>query len=165
MEYPLLVYLYNLAELLPLKFYNYKIVKIFDEKSPFILSFFPQMNIMRLHLLFVMRKILKKVSIPSWENHCRLLEANINYEAILKDEFQNKHLPICSGVSGYCLLLSGLDHLTGSRLLTEQKDSIVEKIVASELWDSDFSNLTTSGLGLLNGFSGINLVYQLFLSN
>ncbi|GHT71596.1 hypothetical protein FACS189455_3770 [Bacteroidia bacterium] len=166
--YPLFAYLYVLAELLPMQFYNYKIHKIFDEKSSDVLSLYPQMNVLRLYLLLIMKKILRLVSIPYWEEHCHLLETNINYEIILKEEFKNKQIFLNTGIAGYVFLLSELDNLTGSRELAKQKKDIVEKIACSEcwnIWNVYLSDLFIPELDLLDGFPGVGLAYYLFLSD
>ncbi len=167
MDYILPIYLYILSDLFLLDFYNYKIIKIIDGISATVLSSIPQLHCMRLFLLLGVRKVLTQIHIPEWTEYANLLEKNIDHNRIINKEFRNKNIYLNTGICGYSFLLYELDKCTGSNMLELQKDIILKKITNANIWNDEFNpeSGVINNIGLLNGFTGVALTYQLLFNS
>ncbi len=168
LKYLLPSYLLILSRLFELNFFNYKISKTFDELSSVVLSAFPLLHIHRLWLLVGIQSVLEQTSIPAWQEHATLLSKNIDHQKIVSNELKNKNIHLHNGLSGYVLLLNVWDKFNDKNHFSSMKSIIFDKINTSDCWKGEFSSGSESPLwnvGLWEGFSGIALMYHLFLTS
>ncbi len=170
LKYALPSYLLILSRLFGLNFFNYKISQTLEELSSVVLSTFPVLHIHRLCLLLGIQSVLEQISIQAWQEHALLLEKNINHQKILLSELKNKNVYLNNGISGYVLLLNLWDKFNNNNnkenLLCIKPD-IYKKIETSNCWEDEFplGSETIWNVGLWKGFSGIALMYHLFLTS
>lgn len=162
-KHELALYILLLSRFYSFNFYNYKIVKIWDNISNEVLSSIPIQHANRLAMLFAIKKVLACRLLPEWAMHAKLLEENINHKRIINQEFLNKNITLRCGISGYCLLLSNIDD---NILSSQLKIQIIEKIKSSEVWNNRFNPSSESineSIGLATGYSGVSLIYYSLL--
>lgn len=161
-KYDLTLYLIVLSRLYGHNFYNDKIMRIWEGMANIVLSSMPLLHANRLFLLAGIRCVLKRVSLPQWEQHAKLLENSIDYAEMLNMEFLNKNITIRRGVAGCCLLLSVIGNIS-----VELKNSILRKIELSDIWEERFSPVSSAiggNVGLADGTAGVSLIYNILLN-
>lgn len=164
--YELPLYLLILGKLYKSDFYNYKIVQILEGLSNTVLSSLPALHANRFFLLAGIRSILQCIHMPQWEIHAGLLADNIDYDTIVNQEFLNKNITLRRGVAGFCFLLSKL--VEGEEISSGLKEDILRKIESSEIWEGRFNPASSAiggNVGLLNGYTGVILMYTMLLNS
>ncbi len=156
-EYELAMYLLITSRLYEQGFYNYKIMKIWDELTDTVLFSLPVQHVNRVYLLLGIKSVLYCAPRPAWEQHANLLQQNIDKERILHHDFRNKNINIRNGVAGYGIVLNML-----SRYMPIEdfgtKEEIRQKIALSNCWAEEFnpeSEKLLENVGLYSGFAGV----------
>ncbi|QTO26235.1 MULTISPECIES: lanthionine synthetase LanC family protein [unclassified Bacteroides] len=157
--YKLPIYIYIITEIYKLNFYNYKLDRIIDSLSAFILSSFPRLISNRIYLISSVRYLLNIKPIPLWEEHVEILERSIDVDAMLDYEFKDKGIALNNGVSGLLMLLSTLE--------TEKfkfREDLCCKIVKKIERSSFFRNIKQEDyfLSTVSGPCGIVLSLSLY---
>lgn len=158
-RYEMVLYLCLLSRIYQQGFYNYKIVKIWDNLSSIILSTIPVLHVNRLLLSLGIQKVLECVNLLEWKWHKKLLDEHIDHEKIVSDEFLNKNVTLRRGLSGYCSLLL----IQRGKLAPFVVSHILQKFENSDVWTGRFNSksvMCTDNLGLLDGYAGVALMYQ-----
>jgi hypothetical protein len=150
-------YLLLLNEVYELNFCNYKLVKIFDLLSDKIKSSYPLLHSNRLFLSGAIKSIEQKKSIYGWGEHIHFLEQNVDFSAVLKNEFRNKNIFALDGITGLYYMTKKLHESVNINY-----DLLRDKIAISDIWADCMKDETIlkTHIGLVTGFCGVILAYQ-----
>jgi hypothetical protein len=161
-DYSLPCYLYFLAQVYQLDIYNYKIDKIFENLTNKLKSTYPLLLSNRLFLSAGMKSVEKLKMGCDWKKHILLLEKDINFSSILRDEFKNKNIFPKDGLSSLYFLMKN-----SGAINAEHRAGITHKMATSDVWEEFLDNPAELKykIGLVTGFSGIILAYQEIQNN
>ncbi|WP_026712565.1 glycoside hydrolase family protein [Flavobacterium daejeonense] len=161
LTYQLPLFIFILSKLYGLGFYNYRFDAIIKEVSGLILSRLPVLHSNRLYLLWSLTKLKEATNSIIWDEQIEILTQHINCEKIIFEELRSKNIAIRDGLAGVYLLLNELSSTINK--IQFDVNWIKEKLKDSELWKNN--RWATSNLGLVNGLSGVILVYSLIKTN
>ena len=149
-----LLTLYHCGEL-----YKDKTIRILKDISFCTLSKIPVLHSNRLHLLYAMDKVNKKIETNGWNEHIKLLARETDVEYIIEKELADE-LYFSNGLPGIYFLLSGLEDYFSSDRIYKYKNLIINKIEASPVWDALLDNEDYLKLksGLFSGSIGTSLL-------
>lgn len=155
------LFLFALSKIYQLNIYSYKIIKIIQEITPFLLSKFGFLNSKKLHLLWGISKINACIKDKHLAEYCILLTKQINIDDLL-NEFRNKNVFVKDGISGICLLMLSLDKNEKQNLnLNTFYIKALEKIEKSLIWESlSNTEYLKRHIGL-NGYCGVNMIMHI----
>lgn len=158
--YKLPAYIYLIAETYKLNFYNYKLDRIIDNLTTFILSSFPRLTSNRIYLISSVRYLMNIKPVPLWEKHISILEKSIDIDTMLKYEFKDKSIALNNGVSGLLMLLTSIQETENLKYKEELCFKILKKIEHS----SYFKSLKEENnfLSMRSGSCGIMLSLSLY---
>lgn len=160
-DFPLPQLLYLFSVLYDLNFYNYRLIKIIEEISYYVLSTIPILHANRLYLLWGMDNLNKKVKNENWEKHILFLKNSININYIIHNELKDKNIFFNSGViSIYCLLKSLKSYFSDNDFTVHER-KIRKKITSSSIWqlilnEKDYFDTYK---GLYDGYCSIPLIF------
>lgn len=155
-EYRLPFYLYLIAEIYKLDFYNYKLDRIIESITPVILSTFPIRQSHRIYLILALRYVLQYKERVKWQSHLSLLEHSIDAETLLKEEFHNKGISLNCGMCGVLFLLKVFPMADKLSFCKPIRDGLIKNINKSDYFEKEtFQN--QNDMGLLLGKAGIAL--------
>lgn len=160
-QYHIVTYLYVLIRVYRLKFYNYKIIKVFDEISLKLFSSYPLLQSNRLQLISVLDMLNSEISNKKYLDYTNRLKIDIDLDKMIKSEFKSRNLFLNNGLCGL-YLIQGM--LFKNRNLNESL--IIEKITRSELWndiDREYKSIEINE-GLFTGIAGIVIIYLKLMS-
>jgi hypothetical protein len=156
-KYFLANYIYLIANIYKLGFYNYKIDKIIDEIYPKLITTYPLLQSNRIQLIVALEYLNSELNRKSIELYIIRLKQEIDYHFIITSEFRNKNILLTNGLCGMFLIQNILFKNTS---LPEKL--IIDKIVKSELLDDIYKNEVRlyASMGLFTGLAGVLLIYQ-----
>lgn len=154
-EYKLPFYLYLIAELYGLNFYNYKLDRIIDSINPIILSVFPLQQSHRIYFIFALKNLMKYVQFTKWELHLALLVKSIDVNALLQNEFHNKSISLNYGMSGLLFLLGVFPNANQFQFSDPIQHGLIKKIYKSDYFEK--KQYMKDDISLLLGKTGIAL--------
>jgi lantibiotic modifying enzyme len=156
-DYFLPSYLLLLSSAFELNFYNYKLIRIFNDLTGRLKATYPLLQSNRLLLSAAMRSIEVQKSMVGWKEHILFLDQSVDLNTCFRDEFRNRNIYPNDGITGLYYLISRLDKHKNIDL-----NLIQEKIVLSEVWNECLSNEDTliTSIGLVTGLCGVILTYQ-----
>ena len=139
--------------------YKEKVYRILKDISFYVLSKIPVLHSNRLHLLYSMDRVNKKIETKGWNEHMKLLARESDIECIIENELADD-IYFSNGLSAIYFLLSCLRNYFSSDQIYKYKGLIVNKIENSLLWgrlidDEEFLKLND---GLFSGYKGVSLL-------
>jgi len=159
LDYRLPQFLYVVNKMYSLQFYNYRIVEVLKEISGLILSKIPVLHANRLYLLWSLLNLKETTVSNTWDEQIDILANHIDYQKIIYRELRNRDVFIRDGVAGIYLLLNALKNTY--RPIPFEKNIFQKKIEKSEIWKAPQAFGT---FGLINGFGGALLIYNLIIN-
>jgi len=161
-HYPLPISLWMFSKLLEAGFYNEKICKILDSLRLSIISRFPSLHSNRLYLLWGMLNLKPFLYDASWDKYIQLLRREISLDEILGNELKDRHLFISNGLSAIYLLLHAINQNFPSFSIPFDPEKIYNRMQCSDAWSAllERDYFYQIHHGLLNGFSGVQLVHE-----
>lgn len=162
-EYKLPIYLYILAELYKLNFYNDKLDKIIEYGiTPLFNGLFPILQINRICLIAAVYHLFSVRPVSAWKKHIEILENSIDLDIIFNEEFKTKSLNLNNGVSGLLFVLCIIPETKLISLKDTLCQKAVKKIEESFYLQEIISNKNNSDIGFLSGSCGIALSLLLY---
>lgn len=155
-DYKLPFYLYLIAELYELNFYNYKLDRIIDSIDSVILSTFPLKQSNRIYFILALHQLMQYKKSDNWKLHLTLLENTIDVEALLKNEFHNKSVLLNNGISGLLFLLGIFSTANQFQFYVSLRTRLIQKLDSSDYFNEN-EFLKNDDSGLLFGKAGIAL--------
>jgi len=159
LRYKLPQFLYVLSKMITLQFYNYRVVEVLNEILGLIQSRIPVLHSNRLYLLWGLLHLKEATGWNTWNEQIDILINRMDYKKMIYEELRNKNVFIEDGVAGIYLLLNAIKHT----FLSLPFDIILfqKRIEESKIW-KDKESLEKRGL--INGISGLLLVYYSIIS-
>ncbi|GHU83029.1 hypothetical protein FACS189415_4520 [Bacteroidia bacterium] len=160
-DYQVPQFLFVLAELRALQFYNSRIQKIVEEFSYLLFGILPRLNAHRLYILWGLDAIKKAdIKVDKLDNYIRIVRNEINPEEMFQSEFRNRNVFFNDGWISIYLLLNKLGDYFNEADITKYKKQIREKIEASDVWNlfSEEPSYFEVHKGLYSGYCGAALL-------
>lgn len=154
-------YFHLLGMVNSLEFYSYKINKIIDEMYPNLYSVYPFLQTNRLQLISALKHLNVSLNRTTIDQLIFRLTVNIDFEYIIKNEFQDQNLLLANGLCGMYMLNSIL--FKNNEMCS---DFIIQRIYSSGIWSDIIDNRSRqeSTIGLFTGLAGVILTYQQLLN-
>jgi len=159
-HYQLPVLLWIFSKLLESGFYNERICKMLNSLQLSIQSRFPTLHSNRLFLLWGMLHLMPYLHHVSWSNYIQMLYREISLDEILENEMRDRKIFINNGLSGIYILLHAINHEFPEYHIPFDPETIYNQIQNSDAWNAMLERKFFYKIhqGLINGFSGVQLV-------
>ncbi|MDR1763358.1 MAG: hypothetical protein LBR64_05325 [Dysgonamonadaceae bacterium] len=163
-DYLLPQYLFVLSKIAGIGFYNYKIIKILQELSVFLLSQIPLLHSNRLYLLWAMDAVNRQIETKNWNKHIAMLRRELDVNEIINGECRSRNIYFNDGLTAIFLLLSALSDYFTANELSGYKQAIINKIQTSPEWErlAEDSEYFATRCGLYDGYCGTSLLLNCY---
>ncbi len=154
------LFLFVLSKIYQLNIYNYKIINILREITPFILSKYEYLDSQRLYLLWGISRINLFIKDERLAEHCNLLVSHIDVNKLI-GEFRNKSVFLKDGIGGIYLLMLSLEEDRKQVLNVKYfQEKAKEKMENSLIWDMlNDTKYLEGNIGLF-GYCGVSMILK-----
>lgn len=158
------LFLYLLARIWKLGFFNYRIERLFPEIEYSITTLYPKLGSNKLYLLWGMNHLEQVFPSLAFQKHINLLKNEIDIERILKEELRDKNLFLENGVASLFLIVKSLK----SNLFTNEEVQRAQELMFTKIESSDLWELLNQSVDYLEYFkrpvNNFNIIYVLYMT-
>lgn len=158
------LFLYLLARIWKLGFFNYRIERLFPEIEYSITTLYPKLDSNKLYLLWGMNHFLQVVPSYAFQKHINLLKRDIDMERILKEELRDKNLFLENGIASLLFIVKSMQ----GDLFTDEEVKKAQELMFTKIEASDLWNLLNKNDDYLEYFkrpvNNFNIIYVLYMA-
>jgi hypothetical protein len=159
-HYTLPLFLFALSKIYETGIYDYKIERVINEITPFIMSRYGYLDSKRLYMLWGISKINRHIRDERLTGFCKLLASQIDSDRLLS-EFRDKNIFIQRGLAGVCLLMLTMDEDMKQHLATERfYAQATKKLENSSVWRVLKNEMPMAGPISLPELCGAIMIYN-----
>lgn len=158
------LFLYLLAKIWELGFFNYQIERLFPEIEYSITTLYPKLGSNKLYLLWGMNHFEQVFFSHAFQKHISLLKREIDIEGILKEELRDKNLFLEYGVASLFFIIKSMK----GNLFTDEEVQKAQELMFSKIESSDLWKLLNQNNDYLEYFkrpiNNFNIIYVLYMA-